>query len=69
MRCLHYAVEVPKGEAGDCFLDWIGGYFETHLSVNPHWTADFTAFPEHPTTQGLTPFALERRMVLPYAVS
>ena len=56
---LHYAVEVPKGEPGDSFLDWIGGYFETHLSVNPHWTADFTAFPDHPTTQGLTPFALE----------
>ena len=56
---MHYAVEVPKGEPGDCFLDWIGGYFETHLSVNPHWTADFTSFPEHPVTRGLEPFSLD----------
>ena len=56
---LHYAVEVPKGEPGERFLDWIGGYFETHLSVNPYWTATFTSFPEHPTTRGLEPFSLE----------
>ena len=29
IACLHYAVEVPKGEPGDEFLDWIGGYYET----------------------------------------
>src|SRR6186997_172613 len=40
--CLHYAVEVPKGPSGDKFLDWIGGYFETNWSVNPHWTGKFT---------------------------
>ena len=56
---MHYAVEVPKGKPGDHFLDWIGGYFETHLSVNPHWTADFTSFPEHPVTRGLEPFSLD----------
>ena len=59
LAMLHYAVEVPKGEPGDCFLDWIGGYFETHLSVNPYWTATFTGFPEHPTTRGVEPFSLE----------
>lgn len=56
---LHYAVEVPKGEPGNCFLDWIGGYFETHFSVNPHWTATFTSFPEHPVTRGIVPFSLD----------
>ncbi len=30
LACLHYAVEVPKDRAGQQFLDWIGGYFETH---------------------------------------
>ena len=35
--CIHYGVEVPKGESGDKFLDWIGGYFEAHWSVNPTW--------------------------------
>ena len=39
--CIHYAVEVPKGESGKAFLDWIGGYFETDWSVNPHWVAQF----------------------------
>jgi len=34
LALLHYAVEVPKGKPGDCFLDWIGGYFEMHWSVN-----------------------------------
>ncbi len=59
LAMLHYAVEVPKGEPGDRFLDWIGGYFETHLSVNPYWTATFTGFPLHPVTRGLEPFSLE----------
>jgi len=59
LAMMHYAVEVPKGKPGDCFLDWIGGYFETHWSVNPHWTAEFTSFPEHPVTRGLKPFSLD----------
>ena len=58
LACLHYAVEVPKGPSGDAFLDWIGGHFETHWSVNPHWTADFTALPEHPITRGVKPFSI-----------
>ena len=33
--CLHYGVEVPKGDSSQRLLDWIGGYFETHWSVNP----------------------------------
>jgi hypothetical protein len=47
---LHYAVEVPKGKAGNYFLDWIGAYFELHWSVNPFWTARFDTFPKHPIT-------------------
>ena len=39
--CIHYAVETTEGECGDRFLDWIGGYFEPHWSVNPHWTPSF----------------------------
>ena len=56
--CLHYAVEVPQGESGDAFLGWLGGYFETNWSVNPHWTAKFTEFPEHPITRGVRPFEI-----------
>lgn len=54
--CLHYGVEVPKGEVGDKFLQWLGGYFETHWSVNPHWKADFKSFPNHPIARGVSPF-------------
>lgn len=56
--CIHYAVEVPKGESGDAFLNWIGGYFEEHWSVNPHWTAEFRELPDHPITHGVKPFSI-----------
>ena len=56
--CLHYGVEVPKGDSSQRLLDWIGGYFETHWSVNPHWEADFQTIPEHEVTRGVKPFKL-----------
>ncbi|MFK7739985.1 MAG: family 16 glycoside hydrolase [Planctomycetota bacterium] len=56
--CLHYAVEVPSGNVGVRFRNWLGGGFETHWSVNPIWTADFVALPDHPVTRGVEPFAL-----------
>ncbi len=56
---LHYAVEVPKGKAGDYMLDWTGGYFETFWSVNPHFKAEFKELPEHPITRGVEPFAID----------
>jgi type 1 glutamine amidotransferase len=56
--CIHYGVEVPKGKSGDAFLDWTGGYFETHWSVNPHWTANYKKLPDHPTSRGVKPFRI-----------
>lgn len=58
IACLHYAVEVPKDRGGPEFLDWLGGYFETHWSVNPHWTAKFDKLPSHPITRGVAPFEI-----------
>ncbi|WP_460639528.1 ThuA domain-containing protein [Larkinella harenae] len=55
---LHYAVEVPKGRAGNAFLNWVGGYFELWYSVNPVWTARIEALPKHPITNGVKPFEL-----------
>jgi len=55
--CLHYAVEVPIGPSGDAFLNWIGGYFESDWSVNPHWTGHFNDLPKHPITNGVKPFS------------
>lgn len=57
--CLHYGVEVPKGEAGDAFLDAIGGYFEADWSVNPHWTANYDELPEHAIANGIEPFKIQ----------
>jgi len=54
--CIHYAVEVPKGEPGKHFLKWLGGYFEPDWSVNPHWTGNFNKLPEHDITRGVKPF-------------
>jgi len=59
IACLHYAVEVPKGKPGDYMLSWIGGYYETFWSVNPHWKAEFKTIPEHPITRGVRPFAID----------
>lgn len=56
---IHYAVEIPKGDqGGDKFLDWMGGFFEAHWSVNPHWTPEFKTFPDHPVANGVKPFKI-----------
>jgi type 1 glutamine amidotransferase len=54
---LHYAVEYPK-EAGKRVLSWMGGYYETGYSINPHWDAEIRSLPKHPITRGVKPFVL-----------
>ena len=57
IACLHYAVEVPKEKGGPEFLNWMGGYFEPHWSVNPHWMLAKTELAkDHPITRGVNPF-------------
>jgi hypothetical protein len=59
--CIHYAVEPgegkkqPDGHAE--FLRWIGGYFATFYSVNPHWKAEVSSIPDHPVGRGVKPFS------------
>ena len=56
---LHYALippEVPG--AGQYVTDWIGGYYQTHWSVNPFWTAEVKTLPAHPITRGVKPFSI-----------
>lgn len=55
---LHFGVEVNKGDQGDHYLEWMGGYFETFWSVNPWWTPKFATIPDHPTTRGVKPFSV-----------
>ncbi len=53
---IHYGVEPTTAKGNKEFLDWQGGCFETHWSVNPHWTANFNKLPKHPITSGVKPF-------------
>ena len=57
--CIHYAVEIPKGEPGDLLKSWLGGYYETFWSVNPHWKGVFKQFPNHPVANGVKPFSMD----------
>jgi type 1 glutamine amidotransferase len=55
---LHYAVEYPKSQSEHVFT-WLGGYYETAYSTNPHWKADFQSMPDHPITHGVKPFNIK----------
>jgi hypothetical protein len=55
---IHYGVEVNKGEQGENYLKWLGGYFEPFWSVNPWWTPEFKDLPKHEITRGVKPFSI-----------
>jgi hypothetical protein len=55
---VHWGVEVDKGEQGNAYLKWLGGYFEPFYSVNPFWTPKFEETPNHEVTRGVKPFAI-----------
>ena len=40
------------------FSSGLAATSEKHWSVNPHWTAEFTAFSDHPITRGVAPFEI-----------
>ncbi len=56
---IHYGVEVNRGEQGDNFLNWMGGYFETFWSVNPTWVANVSLIGKHPVANGVKPFTIK----------
>ncbi len=58
LGAMHYAVEVPEDDGGEQFMDWIGGYYETHFSVNPFWEPHFDNLPNHPILSGVAPFSV-----------
>jgi type 1 glutamine amidotransferase len=55
---IHYAVEYPK-QHGERILSWLGGYYETGYSTNPHWKAEIRSLPDHPITRGVEPFSIQ----------
>ncbi len=58
LACIHYTVDPTDKKAIQRLIAWIGGAYEQHWSVNPHWEADFKAFPDHPVARGLKPFKI-----------
>ena len=56
LACIHYTVDPTDPKAVKRLVAWIGGSYERHWSVNPHWEADFASFPDHPAARGLKPF-------------
>lgn len=58
LMAMHYAVEVPKGPDGEAFRRWIGGYYETDWSINPHWRAETSLDRSHPISRGVEPFSV-----------
>lgn len=55
---LHYAVDYTK-ETGTHVLDWMGGYYDAEISINPHWLANFSTLPTHEITRGVKPFEIK----------
>ena len=55
LMCMHYAVHVAPGREGSLFQKWIGGFYETGFSANPHWEADLKTHPDHPIVRGVDP--------------
>jgi len=58
LMCMHYAVEVPIGPTAKSFLSWIGGYYESGWSINPHWVAKSHLNRDHPISNGVKDFAV-----------
>ena len=52
---IHWTTEAVKGEPGDKFLEWMGGFCDLDWSVNPHWTANFKP-QEHEIWNGVKSF-------------
>ena len=54
---VHWATEAVKGDPGNKFLEWMGGFCDLNWSVNPHWTPNFKA-QKHPIWNGVKPFSV-----------
>jgi hypothetical protein len=53
VMCMHFAVHVEPGKSGTYFQKWMGGFYETGWSSNPHWDAKLTLNKKHPVLNGV----------------
>ena len=56
---IHYAVHVPEAVGERYFDRWLGGYYHSQRSTNPHWTANVTTNEDHPVTADLSAFSAQ----------
>ena len=54
---IHWTTEAAKGEPGNKFLEWMGGFCDLDWSVNPHWTPKFKPV-KHEIWSGVKPFSV-----------
>ncbi len=54
---IHWATEAVKGDPGEKFLEWMGGFCDLNWSVNPHWSPKFKAV-KHEIWNGVKPFSV-----------
>lgn len=63
IMAMHFAVHLPVGKGADAFSQWIGGYYESNYSTNPHWQASININNQphgrHPVLNGVEPFQLQ----------
>jgi hypothetical protein len=59
LACLHYTLDPGSPQTVKRLIQWIGGSYEQHWSVNPSWEPAFHSFPDHPAARGLKPFKVE----------
>lgn len=50
---MHYALELPPGEAADALRRWIGAAYEPGFSTNPIWTPAASLVAGHPAARGV----------------
>jgi hypothetical protein len=53
---LHQAVDIPEDRAAE-LQQWLGGAWQKDIGCRGHWDMEFSQFPNHPTLQGMSPFA------------
>lgn len=53
---LHQAVDVPASTAQE-IGDWLGAVYQPDIGCRGHWDMEFSTFPTHPVTRGLSAFS------------
>lgn len=53
---LHQAVEVPEANTEE-LKTWLGGVWKKDIGCRGHWDMEFSSFPQHPITRGVTAFS------------